>query len=61
MPSGETVPDDNLCASCTCQKGDVTCTYTTCTTLTCKDQYRPQGECCAKCREGMCDLLPVIS
>ncbi|XP_052253142.1 kielin/chordin-like protein [Dreissena polymorpha] len=49
---GETVPDDNLCASCTCQKGDVTCTYTTCTTLTCKDQYRPQGECCAKCREG---------
>ncbi|KAH3702363.1 hypothetical protein DPMN_077378 [Dreissena polymorpha] len=49
---GESVPDDNPCATCKCAKGVVKCGYKDCTPLTCAALYKPKGECCAKCKEG---------
>ncbi|XP_059510514.1 kielin/chordin-like protein isoform X2 [Stegostoma tigrinum] len=42
----------DACTQCSCKNGNVHCQEVTCPQLTCLDQYKPAGECCAVCRPG---------
>ncbi|XP_048465930.1 kielin/chordin-like protein [Rhincodon typus] len=42
----------DACTQCSCKNGNVHCQEVTCLQLTCLDQYKPAGECCAVCRPG---------
>ncbi|XP_063970830.1 kielin/chordin-like protein [Lytechinus pictus] len=51
LSNGETFSGD-VCTSCTCTYGSVTCEPLQCPSLSCLQQMTPTGECCPRCADG---------
>ncbi|XP_072164791.1 kielin/chordin-like protein [Diadema setosum] len=51
VANGNTFTAD-LCTSCTCRYGSVSCQPVRCPQLSCLQQTTPQGECCPRCTDG---------
>ncbi|XP_031418057.1 kielin/chordin-like protein [Clupea harengus] len=49
--AGEEFQPDS-CSSCVCKSGQMNCIRVSCSSLSCRDQYIPDRECCPVCRSG---------
>ncbi|XP_071959599.1 uncharacterized protein [Antedon mediterranea] len=49
-------PIADVCTTCVCNEGNITCSRTQCTIPGCdeEEQYTLEGECCSRCLDGTC-------